>query len=454
MFKVKFTETVSIRNLHLFSSYLIIVFILCLCFLFVSNTSAQEPSLAEKEPSLAEKVLEKYQALLLRDDIQELLPTILEEIKKPERQKLLTPETINLVVDMPDIIKTLVPEIDEKFITLLKEDQEIQAFLRDTDVQTLLQDPAAIDELAALLEFSQLPLVERILNRYHNFFQRNDVMQILPGVLGVFKDPENQKLLQTDTLTQTIDEPDHLQTVLPQISDEFIMLLKTDDAFKALIKDPDVHLLLRDTAAIDELAKLLNIKVIVRMVPASVESPEVGEQLVITVDIANGFGVFGYQGIVQFDPTALKFVSLTHGAYLSGELLPVATEVENNRITFARISIDTTASTAEGTLISIIFEVVEAKASVLTLLDDELIISGFAGVKFPVIIENAEILEPPPKKTPWDVNNDGRVNILDLTFVASYFGADNPPPEADVNGDGIVNILDLTLVASHFGETT
>lgn len=447
MFKIKFTETVSIRNLHLFSSYFIIVFILCLCFLFVSNTSAQEPSLAEK-------VLKKYQALLLRDDIQELLPTILEEIKKPERQKLLTPETINLVVDNPDIIKTLVPEIDEEFITLLKEDQEIQTFLRDTDVQTLLQDPAAIDELVVLLEFSQLPLVERILDKYRNFFQRDDVMQVLPGVLGVFKDPENQKLLQTDTLTRTIDEPDHLQTVLPQISDEFIMLLKTDDAFKVLIKDPDVHLLLRDTAAIDELAKLLNIKVIVRMVPASVESPQVGEQLVIKVDIANGFGIFGYQGTVQFDPTALKFVSLTHGTYLSGELLPVATEVQNNRITFAQISIDAIASTAEGTLITLIFEVVEAKASGLTLLEDELIVSGFAGVKFPVIIENAEILEPPPKKTPWDVNNDGKVNILDLTFVASHFGEDNPPPEADVNGDGRVNILDLTLVASHFGETT
>lgn len=446
MLKIKFTKTVSIRNLQLFSSYLIIVFIISLCFLFVGNISAQEPSLAEK-------VFEKYQALLLRADIQELLPTILEEIKKPERQELLNPATINAVVDNPDIIKTLVPEIDEKFITLLKEDQEIQAFLRDTDVQTLLQDPAAIDELVALLEYSQLPLVERIFNRYHNFFQRNDVMQVLPGVLGVFKDPENQKLLQTDTLTRTIDEPDHLQTVLPQISDEFIMLLKTDDAFKALIKDSDIHLLLRDTAAIDELAKLLNIKVIVRIVPASVESPEVGGQLVITVDIANGFGVSGYQGTVQFDPTALRFVSLTHGAYLSGKLLPIATEVENNRITFAQISIDTIASTAEGTLVTIIFEVVEAKASVLTLLDDELIISGSAGAQFPVIIENAEVLEPPPK-TPWDVNNDGSVNILDLTFVASHFGEANPPPEADVNGDGKVNILDLTLVASHFGETT
>ena len=51
---------------------------------------------------------------------------------------------------------------------------------------------------------------------------------------------------------------------------------------------------------------------------------------------------------------------------------------------------------------------------------------------------------------PYDVNADGVINILDLTFVASRFG--EASPEADVNGDGIVNILDLVRVAQHFGN--
>ena len=46
---------------------------------------------------------------------------------------------------------------------------------------------------------------------------------------------------------------------------------------------------------------------------------------------------------------------------------------------------------------------------------------------------------------PSDVNGDGVVNILDLTFIASRFGKDSP----DVNGDGVVDILDLVLVANH-----
>ena len=48
----------------------------------------------------------------------------------------------------------------------------------------------------------------------------------------------------------------------------------------------------------------------------------------------------------------------------------------------------------------------------------------------------------------YDVNADGVVNILDLTFVGSRF--ESTDAEADVNGDGTVNILDLILVAQNF----
>ena len=54
----------------------------------------------------------------------------------------------------------------------------------------------------------------------------------------------------------------------------------------------------------------------------------------------------------------------------------------------------------------------------------------------------------PLAQIPWDINEDGLVNILDLTLVASHFGESSP----DLNGDGIVNILDLVLVAQHIGE--
>lgn len=54
----------------------------------------------------------------------------------------------------------------------------------------------------------------------------------------------------------------------------------------------------------------------------------------------------------------------------------------------------------------------------------------------------------------WDVNEDGVVNILDITSVSQMVGStlSKPYPRYDVNQDGLVNIQDLTLVGNHFGE--
>ncbi len=50
-----------------------------------------------------------------------------------------------------------------------------------------------------------------------------------------------------------------------------------------------------------------------------------------------------------------------------------------------------------------------------------------------------------------DVNQDGVVNILDLSFIAVNFGKIGKHA-ADVNADGVVNIVDLTLVAMAIGS--
>ena len=57
-----------------------------------------------------------------------------------------------------------------------------------------------------------------------------------------------------------------------------------------------------------------------------------------------------------------------------------------------------------------------------------------------------------PTTEPGDVNRDGVVSILDLTFVGSNMGRTGQH-DADVNGDGVVDILDLVKVASVFSET-
>ncbi len=60
-----------------------------------------------------------------------------------------------------------------------------------------------------------------------------------------------------------------------------------------------------------------------------------------------------------------------------------------------------------------------------------------------------------PINLPWDVNNDGIVDMQDLLVVSESFHKkpiDNS--KADVNNDGVVNIIDLLIVAAHFDECT
>jgi outer membrane protein assembly factor BamB len=74
-----------------------------------------------------------------------------------------------------------------------------------------------------------------------------------------------------------------------------------------------------------------------------------------------------------------------------------------------------------------------------------------------------------PQIPPWDINQDGVVDISDLVIVGKSFGrkvadeeeplwetvGDNSEPDkADVNDDGEVDISDLVLVGQHFGEKT
>ena len=426
---------------HIYLKRLFAIFMIGACFV--------STKISGQELSLAEQIFREYQELLQREDIQEVLPAVLIALKKPENQPLLTSATINAALDDPDILKTLIPDISDEFITLLKEDTDIQMMLRDADVQTLLQDSEAINELAGLLEVEAFILAPLVFDRYQMLFLREDIRELLPDVLTILKHPDTQALLQPATIKLVAEDPDLLKTLVPEIEDRFITLLKEDTEVKAFINDLDLHTLLQNPLEIDELARLLSAEpslIVVSIVPASIESPGIGEQFSVTVDIANAQNVAGYQLSLQFDSDALQYISWEQGTYLSGEIFGVPTIVGTDEITLASTAV-TAADAAQGTLLTITFEVVAVKTSTLSLRN--VILSSSLGTELFVTTVDGEIVEP--ATPPWDVNKDGVINILDLTLVAANFGETGDIP-ADVNGDNVVNILDLTLVASHFGE--
>ncbi len=193
--------------------------------------------------------------------------------------------------------------------------------------------------------------------------------------------------------------------------------------------------------------ELSDINTTVRLSPVRVQSPAIGEQLMFSVNIANGEDVAGYQATVQFDTTTLRYVESANGDYLPAGAFFIPPIVDGNTVTLAASSL-TRETMGDGTLATLTFEVVAVKASTVRL-SDVLLTDSTGGSSVPQI-ENAEITES--SLLPEDVNEDGVVNIIDLTLVASNFGKQGTN-DADVNGDGVVNIIDLMLVDAAFGNT-
>ena len=99
--------------------------------------------------SLATHLFEKYRVTLQNPEIQEVIPTVLLHLQKPEIQVLLTPLTVEAVAENPDLLAQF--GLSDETITFMKGDVGVRAMLRDPDFQTLLQNPNALSEFAVLV---------------------------------------------------------------------------------------------------------------------------------------------------------------------------------------------------------------------------------------------------------------------------------------------------------------
>ena len=66
--------------------------------------------------------------------------------------------------------------------------------------------------------------------------------------------------------------------------------------------------------------------------PSPVVSPATGAQLTLSLKISGGENVAGYQGTVEFDTTALRYVESANGDYLNAGAFFGPPVVEENRV--------------------------------------------------------------------------------------------------------------------------
>ena len=135
---------------------------------------------------------------------------------------------------------------------------------------------------------------------------------------------------------------------------------------EALEEEPVVEAPAEDPAVAEEPAMMSSGQAVVFVVPAEVASPAAGEELMVSISIAGGAGVAGYQVTVNFDPTALSYVSSANGDYLPAGAFPIPGIPTDSSVQLAAAAVGAT-SDGDGTLATVTFMVVEAKASAITL---------------------------------------------------------------------------------------
>ena len=131
--------------------------------------------------------------------------------------------------------------------------------------------------------------------------------------------------------------------------------------------------------------------------PLDMESPAVGQEFSVDVDISDGANVAAYQLTVEFNPKTLALVRSKNADYLPAEVFVVPPIATDNSVTLSAASL-ADVSNGDGTLATITFAVIDVKPS--TIKFTAVILSDPEANQLDVITTNGQITAADLNETP------------------------------------------------------
>lgn len=181
-----------------------------------------------------------------------------------------------------------------------------------------------------------------------------------------------------------------------------------------------------------------------------------GEYFNCDITISNASNVSGFSFTIHYDRDVVKAYSVTEGGFLkaTSPTFWLEPDIDNGDSIIHEIVCVRTqpgGASGSGVLLSVTFRARDKGESAIYL--EDVAISDANGQLFPVAVENALVLVD--DFPAWDVNGDGRVNLIDFIIVGQNFGkyiASGTEPNPDVNRNGVVDLADWIMLSAHYGE--
>ena len=129
----------------------------------------------------------------------------------------------------------------------------------------------------------------------------------------------------------------------------------------------------------------------VSITPATIVSPEIGQQLGVQVKISGGRSIAGYQLTLVYDKTTLAYVNIKVGAYLPPGAFLIPPVSSPGSVMIGAMAISGVAKKTDGILALATFKVLAKKDSTIQL--SEVRLSNREAQEIPAIIKNGNVLK-------------------------------------------------------------